>query len=314
MGEFNFVPTDTLFAKIEDQLNAYANSGILDVGRFYDEIKWCIAKMGIPAYEPTDAILKLKDYKSEMPCDFFMLDSAWLCDANPVADYIIPQANSKTILYNRQTTELISQNTSCDSSFGKLNYQGVIIESCEGTCNNEQVLEKITAIDYVQTTQPQSFTWKNPILLTYRKNKSVRTYCTKDCKNIFAKSPYEISIEKQGASTYLYSTLKEPIIYLKYYKYPVDLDTGLPMIPDDPIIQKFIEYHLMHYFFYMARLNGDTNDIERIVKDLEEKRNMYMGEAMNYCKFPSFLKSVEMAKRVRRKFAAYEEIFNGRHF
>ena len=46
-GEFKLISTDQLFAKIEDQLNSYVANGILDVGRFYNEVKWFIQKLGI---------------------------------------------------------------------------------------------------------------------------------------------------------------------------------------------------------------------------------------------------------------------------
>ncbi|WP_159308869.1 hypothetical protein, partial [Klebsiella pneumoniae] len=75
--------------------------------------------------------------------------------------------------------------------------------------------------------------------------------------------------------------MKKPVIYLKYYKYPVDLETGLPLISEQPIIQKALEYHLMYYFFYMAWLNNDDANIERKVKDLEQKSIQYLAEAKN---------------------------------
>ena len=60
-GEFKLISTDQLFAKIEDQLNSYVANGILDVGRFYNEVKWFIQKLGIGAYDFDDAIWAQKD-------------------------------------------------------------------------------------------------------------------------------------------------------------------------------------------------------------------------------------------------------------
>jgi hypothetical protein len=56
----------------------------------------------------------------------------------------------------------------------------------------------------------------------------------------------------------------------------------------------------------MTWLDGNDVNIERKVKDLEEKRNLYMAEAINYSKFPSFNKSIEMARKSRRKWNSYE--------
>ena len=46
-ADYNLVPTDQLFAKIEDQLNSYATNGLLDTGRFFSEVKLIINKLGI---------------------------------------------------------------------------------------------------------------------------------------------------------------------------------------------------------------------------------------------------------------------------
>ena len=132
--------------------------------------------------------------------------------------------------------------------------------------------------------------------------------CTKDCKNLFAKSIDEISITQQGFNKFIHSTLEKPIIYLKYYAYPEDPETGLPLIPEDPIIQRAIEYHLMYYFFYMTWLDGTDVNIERKVQDLQLKRDQYLTEAINYSKMPSFAKTIEMSRKVRKRFAAYELI------
>lgn len=293
------------FSKISEQLSSYDNNGLLDTGRFYAEVRLIINILGIPAYDMTDAVVKLKDYHAQMPCDFYMLDSAWLCSNNPEFDLIIPQPNSTLTIYNRVDQECIRQ-VGCNLP-DPINYQGVILESCPGTNNNEQILEKITMTEIVATTRGASTcTWHNPILLSYKKKKSVRNFVTKDCKNLFAKSPYEISIEQQGKALNLYSTMKEPIIYLKYYRFPVDLETGLPLIIDEPIIQRAIEYHLMYTFFYMAWLNGDDVNIDRKVKDLEIKKDLYLAEAKNYVKLPSFNKMIELMQRQRRKYAVFE--------
>lgn len=321
MNDFKLVSCDTLIAKISDQLSNYVGNSIFDEGRLYAEILWVVNKLGIPAYDLTDAIVKLDNHKCEMPCDFFLLDSAFLCDKHSDFDTVIPQPESKFIIYNRQTTELISQDLGCDGgsppSANRLidddTFQGVRIEACNATHNNEQVLEKVTSIDYIAYNEPIRTTWHNPILLTLRKNKSVKNICSKDCKNLFATGPYEISIEQQGNSYYIYSTMKKPVIYLKYYRYPVDLETGLPLIPEEPIIQKAIEYHLMYYFFYMAWLNNDDVNIERKVKDLEVKAANYLAEAKNYTKLPSFLTMVNLMKKKRSLWRSYEIGMSSQH-
>lgn len=304
-SEYQLVPTDELFAKIEAQLNSYSTNGLLDTNTFFSEIRWVINKLGIAAYEMVDAIATLENHKVALPCKFYLLDSAWLCDKHAPA-ITNPIIQSNFIMYTETTNETISQNISCQNTALLDNISnGVVVQSTPCNNNNEHVLDKVTVKEYI-IPEGRSITWRNPVLLTLRNKKSLQNVCTKDCKNIFAKSPYEISINQEGSQKVLYSTLEKPVIYLKFYAYPEDPNTGLPLIPDEPIIQKAIEFHLMHYFFYMTWLDGNDADIYRKVQDLELKRNQYLTEAINYSKFPSFNKSIEMARKSRKKWAAYE--------
>jgi hypothetical protein len=68
----------------------------------------------------------------------------------------------------------------------------------------------------------------------------------------------------------------------------------------------------MYYFFYMTWLDGTDTNLERKLQDLELKRDKYLTEAINYTKIPSFNKAIEMARKTRKKFAAYE-IMNNKH-
>lgn len=308
----NLVTTDSLFAKISDQLSSYSASGLLDEGKFFAEVKLCANLFGIGAYEMVDAIVNVENYRVALPCNFYLLDSAWLCDTHPTYGLNILQSNF--VMYSETTNEVICQK---ECGGGKVVRDvvsnGVIIQSTPCNNNNENILDKVTIKEYVKSAEPSQITWRNPVLMTLRNNKSLgHSVCKDKCKNLFAKSQYEISIDQQGANKFLNSTLKEATIYLKYYAYPEDPKTGLPLIPEDPIIQRAIEYHLMHYFFYITWLDGNDVNIERKLQALRQDRDLYMQEAKVYSKFPSFNKSVEMSKNVRRKFAAYE-LLNSKH-
>jgi hypothetical protein len=313
ISEFPMVPTDGLFAKIEENLNQYTNNGLLDVGKFFTEVKFMISKLGIAAYELTEAVIFLENHRGELPCNFYLLDSAWLCDTSRSNTLTIPQ--SKFIMYSQLNCERIAQktcNSSSEDAVRQVISNGVVIQSTPCNNNNEQILDKVTITEYIKTGHAE-FTYRNPVLLRLNNRKTTgNPVCTDKCKNLFAKSLYEISITQQGYNKYIHSTLEEPTIYLKYYAYPEDPDTGLPLIPDDPTIQRAIEYHLMYTFFYMLWLNGDDPNIEKKVADLGQKRDMYLREAINYSTMPSFNKSIEYARNARKKWAAYE-LINSRH-
>ena len=308
----DLVKCDTLFARIRESLSSYDNSGLIDEGKFYAEVKWFIDQFGIPVYEKTEAMLHLCDHKGELPCDFFLLDSAWLCHREHKGQSSDPSwiFQNKSVIYSEISCEKIAQNNSCGTA--NPNLSGVVIESCPATCNNEITLEKVTVKQYVRGGDTNEWNFHRPTLLKLNNQKSIRKNCTQNCPNLHCQSHDEISILSQGDSKYMYSNIKNPMIHIIYYKYPIDLETGLPLIPENPTMQKALEYHLMYTFFYTMWLNGDDVNLENKVKSLRQDRDNYMGEARCYSLTPSFNKMIATGRRVRKRFSSYE-VMNTAH-
>ena len=90
-SEYNLVPTTELFGKIQENLSSYSANGLLDTGRFYSEISLIINKLGIAAYTMKDAIVKLDNFKTELPCDFFLLIPLYLLACYFLTSYCLFQ-------------------------------------------------------------------------------------------------------------------------------------------------------------------------------------------------------------------------------
>ena len=254
-----FKSTDSLFARIRENLSSYTALGLIDEGKFFFEVKWFINHLGISMYEMDEDIIHLKEFKGELPCNFYMLDSAWLCSRNNSSSKVIDNFQGKTVIYTENTCEK------------------VIVPSCSDSCQDERVFDRITVKEYVQT-QPYSRTYIEPRLLQLG-NKITDGVCTKECPNLFVTSESDISIRRRGNSYYLLSNLKEPSIYLRYYAYPTDEETGLPLIPDEPILEKALEDHLMVYFFKNLWLNDDNPNVQQKLGFLSPIAMNSMSEA-----------------------------------
>lgn len=304
MADFNLVSSDKLLARLEDELSSYAANGVLDIGKLYTQIKWFYNLLGIAVYEQDNTIIQLKDYKAELPCNFFLLDSAWLCEGANTHNQLNFQ--SKLVVYEETVREVVGNNVNCHlpNNSGTLNISA---------CNMDKpVYDKITTTEYVYSGS-NPITWKNPILLSYKKGKSVKQYCSKDCQNLFSRFPKEISINKEGNNFYLYSTLKDPTIYVKYYSLPIDVETNLPLIPDDAILEEGLFKHLVYYFFKSIWLNGDDASLENKIKFLKDEAELGIANCINYSKLPTYNKMIQNAKRVRKKFASYE-VMDSKHY
>lgn len=302
MADFPLITSDRLVARLEEELSTYQANNILDTQVLFSQIKWFMQQLG-RAVEPfEEEVVKLQDYKVELPCNFYSLDSAWLCEGNG-SSFQWNQQN-RYIAYTEEICETVGNNAPC----GRVNGEMAI-----SACNMEKVYNKSTIKEYIASNNPEVFTWHRPTLLTLNPKKSVENICDSKCKNIFATSPYEISIKKQGNSLILFSTLKEPIIYLKYYAYPVDKETGLPLIPDHSVFEEALFYHCITYFLRMAWLNKMVVDVERQLQYFENLAKVTFSQAMRLGKLPSFEKGVQLGRRSRSRFASYE-VMNFRHY
>ena len=294
MQQKKFVTTDTLFARIEENLSKYTNVGVLDVGKFYQQVKLMSQRLGLEMYIPDEDLLYLKDGRAEMPCNFYSLDSAWLCNHQDYENGIAMR-NQQGIThqwYEEITTDCVKQDLSCGT-----------ISSC-----SDKVLNRITTREYVVAPPPVSLNngqagirFHRPKLLTINDGKT-RDLCEKKCANLFPSSPWEIWI-RNGQ---LHSELKDPVIYIRYWGYPVDDKTGLPLIVDDEIIINAIEWHLMHYFFQMLYLNYPEQSLVQRLQYLEGEKNKAFAEAESYIKLPSFRKLTEVVKMYRHSWQTYQ--------
>lgn len=306
MSDYNLVSAEPLLERLNDELSTYSSNGLLDTGRLLTQLKWFSQLLGIAVFEQNTAILQLENYKSELPCDFYLLDSGWLCSGANTQNQLNFQ--SSLVVYEEVTREVVGNDVNCSlpnsPNSGYLNISA---------CNMDKpVYNKTVTKEYVYSGN-NPITWQNPILLSYKKGKSLKQFCSKDCANIFSRFPDEISINREGNSYYLYSSLQSPVIYVKYYSYPIEAETNIPLIPDDQILQEALFSHLQYYFFRQIYLNGDDTQLENKVKFLKEESELKIANAINYSKLPSFNKMVQLGQRSRKKFKSYE-IMSTKHW
>jgi len=307
-SDFEMIPCDRLFARIEENLSSYTQNGLVDTEQFYPEIKWLISQFGLPMYEKENATLMLKDHTVELPCDFFLLDSAWLC-CHSLEDEVeredVKYWQGKAVFFTVKSVDTIVQNQDCPPP----NYTGWSVSAC----NNNALIDNVTITEYVTGSNNKEYKWSNLTLLRLRNDKNVGKICSAQCRNLFYSSPNEISINRKGSSYYLTSTLKDPAIFIEYWRYPIDRETKLPLIPNDAIIEQAIIAHLTHWLLVKLWTNGEISNVENIISYWQAEKARAVSQAKIYCKSPSFLTLVNYAKTVRRRWETYESI-NSYHY
>lgn len=317
-NDFVLVDSERLMSRLKDELSTYDAQGLLDIGRLYSQLKWFSTQLGLSVYGYEELVINLNNYRAELPCNFYLLDSAWLCGNNwrndenfTGTDGQVLNFQAKSQVYTERICEEVINHGNCSLSPIANSIYPVSVNACV----QDKVLNRTTTREYVASNPDNIYnrTWYNPKLLRLNNKKSVRQMCSKNCANMFSHYPEEISINKQGDSYYLYSTIQHPTIYIKYFSYPIDPDTSLPLIPEDAILQEALYWHLVHYFIQGLFINGEDNNLADKLKYLTEKKDFHMGAALSLVKLPSYNTMIEMGRRVRNKWSSYE-VMNSLHY
>lgn len=296
--ELELVSCDRVFARVEEELSSFGNNGLLDTGKFFPRIRVFLETLGLSACIDEECVVVVKDYKVELPRDFYLLDSAWLCDK--CNSFTQSAFQGEFQIYTKKTCEEVGVN-GCQYN----SYFGIKTSDCP-----ETILDKVTIEQWINSENTASITWRNPVLLSLG-NKVSKNVCSKTCSNIFSKCPENISIRKQGDCYVLYSNLKDATILLKYYKYPLD-ENNLPMIPDSPIFEEALFYDLQLYLFKQKWYNNEIVNVENKIKSLESDRAYAMQRAIDYVKIPTVRELMQIANRQRTANMSYEVKFMDR--
>jgi hypothetical protein len=106
---------------------------------------------------------------------------------------------------------------------------------------------------------------------------------------------------------YLNTGFDEGEIYMKYYGYPIDADSGLPKIPTIESIQRYIEYYIIYQLMQDWYWNGDIPD--GITQKMAEAKQLYkeaFANASYEAKLPGFAKLIDSIRKKRNSLNVYK--------
>ena len=284
----SFKSTDSLFGRVRRKLKSYDAAGLIDEGDFYYWIKEIIEKLGVSVYEEHQVMLPICDFSTPLPDNFSYLYAAYKCSPSTGSadskQTIYPQTGF--VFYTEETYQPYTKLKNCYAA--KINY-------VEG--------EKVTIRTYMEG-QPYMFNYTAPQLLQLTKN--AKGMCDEKCKNLFARCPHEITIDKG----YLYTNFKNDSIYMEYFGMPIDLESGLPMIPDNTFIEKAIEDYLIYQTLETMWFNGGANDIDKRYQVAKFNYEESLKSALFYVKLPTFQTAINKIRFDRKNLRVYEQIGN----
>ncbi len=289
----NITPNNTLtfksakstIARIQSNLESFDSAGLINPSTFYKDIKYILMdKLGIGVFKEEQAVLNVKNYKTALPLDFYLLYSAYKCTPSVETGTDVTYPQSGFVYYLERT----------DS---EVHYDKCEIESTQ----SGKVVDKITVREYYKgKTNITNF--NSPILLRLS-SRVKKDICTKDCLNYYAGGIDEISID----NGYIYSNFTDDSIYIKYFAFPLDED-GLPLIPEIEAVEKVLEYYLMFRIFENIWLNDLSPDVEKRMVYIKAQYEEALINAKYYVKLPTLSTLGRMVEHNKHRFDNYQLI------
>ncbi len=336
----NFKTTDALFSKIKEDLYSFDAAGLLDENKFHKDVQYVLASLGIMWYVDADHVVTVDNYKACLPDDFSILEAVYKC--TPCGEPF--QSHAPGIVFSKLTfdhypetqqpdwhvtppCEDCGTTTCCPSGYAFHAGDQVCVETNVPPNRVPRTTPPIPCAPCVDFWgQDPSMIFNAHEQLLIQRNNSIYQYhpptlmkagnvnthrsCSKTCPNLYNDSPDTFTIQNRK----IYTNFKHGDILMYYKGFPLDEETGLPLIPDNPIVEKALEDYIKYNVIKVLRTNGDAN-VAQLIPMYEKDMDKSMGKAITETKTPSFATMVHNVRLVRKRLNAYQLPFmNGRYY
>lgn len=230
MNNIEYITYDQLMASIESDISSYADSGLIDRGKYIKIARKVNEDLGLKIFKEVEGSLKIENYKADLPPDFKFLQLALIC-GEPTQYHLGPGS-----IFGTHTEET-------NVTAGCVKPDKICLNSNGGAYWVTQTFKDKT----VQLPK------LHPIKLT---KKSLK-YCGDKCVNTTWSGAYELDLENGQAVT----NFREGEIYINYLSDMVDKDNNI-LIINHPLLVPFYEYAIKKHIFENLLMNGDA-DVER---------------------------------------------------
>lgn len=324
----NFKTTDALFNKIKEDLYSYDAAGLLDEGKFYKDVQYVLASLGVMWYRDAEEMLQVDGYRANLPKDFNTLEAIYKCTTCGE-----PRTLPPGIVFHQLTFDHYPETQIPDwhvaphcgpCGTATCCPVGYKYNSNSQMCNWTQTHQQKPPVAPAQcdpcpdlwSQDPSQIFNRHEVLLIQRGNTlytygpptlmkagnvNTRKMCTDRCPNIYNESQDTFTIQNGK----IYTNFKDGGMMMLYKAFPLDEETGLPMIPDNVLIEKAIEDYIKYNIIKNLRTNGDAN-VAQLLPLYQHDMDLSMGKAITETKTPSFATMVHNVRLVRKRLNVYQ--------
>ena len=209
-----YISAEPLIAEVKQELKSYFESGAISEILIPTFIDQALRKLRVLALKPEEAVLHFSNYKSELPCDFVLLDRAMMYD---------------------HEVEWAKGVTAVEGHY----YKSIDCTNCNDCTPATETYEEITV------ASGAGFTLKLKRPKWVRVYHASKQYCTEGCDNLSVSSTDVLQIYNNSSVS---STFEDGCVYIRYYSRPVG-DDGIPLIPEILEVEEYVKSYLKFKFF-----------------------------------------------------------------
>jgi hypothetical protein len=285
-NQLKFRSTIELFNRIKKRLSSFDSQNMIDEGDFYDYIVYVLEALGVSVYKECEAVLEVHNFKTKLPCNF----RYWY------AGYKAHRESGFVPSINEQKPWIYYQ----DNEISQVCPEG----NCSVNCHKDLGRTKIVIRTFVNGDGFESC-FDNPLPLFLSPN--VKDKCSPHAERQIRTHFNEVTIDNEG---WLHTKFEHDHIYLQYYGLPFD-DNMLPMIPDQPSIEKAIEYYIYTMLFEEWYLNSSVPNIGQQLQYVKnEYDHKHFPQASYFVKLPSFQRCLQSLRIMRSRNKFYQFTFD----
>lgn len=262
----NYIDSSILIEEVVNELHTYFDNSQVEESILYPVIRECLTQMGANILEEVEGTLAIKNFRGDFPKGFKSLTEAYLCSNHEVTRRI-PNTGIHTVEVGVVEVDPCAP-----------------FELQKDGCGNTYKI--------VQHLPYETYSWSTiDILTTYN------TSCSKDCPNVGAQSPFQITINNNSVTT----SFESGTIYIKYLKTP-ETDTGYN-IPDHDTIIAWVKYEMQRKVLENLYVNG-TPDLERRLQFVEQKCHIAKENARKVWKSSSLQQFYGVRNTLAKRYIA----------
>ena len=269
----NFISAEPLIAEVKQELKYYFEAGSISEVLIPTFVDQALRKLKVMVLKPEDVVLHFSNYKSELPCDFALLDRATMYE-------------SDVEFFGGATTLTGHYYMSTDCSFGA--------ECCD---NKTEYFEQIWI-----STPAFKITMRQPRWIrVYHGSKAL---CSENCPNLGSTSSDVLKIENNRTVS---ATFENGCVYVRYFSRPVD-EFGIPMVPEILEVEEYIKSYLKFKFFEMlwhGVVDESANQIQNKFQYYKQDQLAKLQAAFSYLLTKTKQQIADSVVKGRNKFVKF---------